>query len=204
MTNKCNDVSTIYDDVPFCLGQKSAPGLKRYVFIASKRDISLWPEWPEVTSAKSLEELAVLKGNFTLATDKKWVKVELSPKENEFVSESQGTWPNKTFKNTANIVAPGTEAQVTGLINAMLNDEIVALVPQANGRCRCIGNETWSPELTLGQNTGKSETDASQTPITIEGIDFVSAPFYDGEIDTNDGVYMGSNCQPKPSEGAGG
>lgn len=197
MTTKCNDVSTIYDDVPFCLGQKSVPGLKRYVFIASKRDIVKWPKWPDINSAKSLEELAVLDGNFTLAADKVWIKVELAPKENEFVSESQGTWPNKTFKNTANLVAPGTEQKVTGFVNAILNDEIVSLVPQANGRCRCIGNETWSPDLNVGQNTGKAETDASQTPITIEGIDFVSAPFYDGEILTSDGVYMGSTCMPK-------
>lgn len=202
MTIKCNDTSTIYDDVPFCVGQKSAPGLKRYVFIASQRDVVTWPKWPEITSAKSLEELAVLTGNFMLAADKVFVKVELSPKENEFISESQGSWPNKTFKNTANLIAPGTEQKVTGLINAMLNDETVVLVPQANGRCRCIGNETWSPEINVGQNTGKAETDASQTSISVEGIDFVSAPFYDGEIPTSDGIYMGSNCQPKPEEGA--
>jgi len=194
---KCNDLSSIYEDVPFCLGEKSIPGLKKYLFIASKRDITKWPSWPDLKTAQSLEELAALKGNFQLAADKFFIKVELVPKENDIVTESQGTWPGKTFKNTVTVVCPGTEQKVTGLINALLNDEIVALVPQANGRCRCIGSETFSPELTVGQNTGKAETDSSQTPITIEGSDYVSAPFYDGEILTSDGVFMGSTCLPK-------
>ena len=44
MANICTDQETLYADIDFCQGKKSLPGIRSYVYGASKRDIVTWPK----------------------------------------------------------------------------------------------------------------------------------------------------------------
>jgi hypothetical protein len=89
------------------------------------------------------------------------------------------------------MVLPGTKKKVTGLIAQMNNDDIVIAYPQRDGAIRIIGNEMFRVQLELGQNAGKSVTDAAQTSINASVTDIYPAPFYEGTLVTEDGTIDG-------------
>lgn len=190
----CTDQESIYEDIKFCQGKKSLPGLRNGVYGISKRDIVKWPTINRST-VTALADVAKYVGDFTLATDKKWHKVGTIPDQNQYQSESQGTYGSKTFKNTLNIYIPGTEEEVTGYIAEANNDEMVYLFIQRNGKARVIGSEAYTPELTLGQDTGQAAGDTNQTTVQAASDDEYPAPFYPGKIETEDGNYSGETGQ---------
>lgn len=190
MAYKCTDAESIYQDLPFCQGQKSLPGVRQYCFGISKRDIILWPTL-KGAAALTLKEVASYVGDFVLVADKKWHKVGLVDNQNDIVSESQGSDGSKSFKNTGTAVIPGTEEEATGYIAKANNDDMVYLFVQRNGKARVIGNEAFRTELTLSQNTGKAVTDTNSTTVQAVCTDEYPAPFYPGKIETADGNFSG-------------
>lgn len=187
---KCTKNASIYEDLEKCPGQKKLPGIRDYVYAASKRDILTYPEVSDEPA--SLAEAVTAKGDFTLAADKYFVKVGIVKDDGQIQVENQGTDGAKTFKNTASFSIPGTEEEASGFIDQMNNDEMIFLVPQRNGKFRIIGSEDFSPELTLGQDTGKTATDANTTTVQAEATDLHPAPFYAGKIHTTDGDIDGA------------
>lgn len=188
---KCSDMESLYEDMPFCQGKKSLPGVRGYVFGIAKRDVVKWPTLPGA-AAKSLTELVNYVGDFVLATDKKWHKIGMIPNNGELKIESQGTYGSKTFKVTSNIVIPGTEEEATGYIAAANNDEMIYLIIQRNGKARMVGSESFTPELSLSQDTGKAATDTNSTNVEAVATDEYPAPFYPGKIETADADISGT------------
>ena len=192
MSSKCTYAS-IYEDLPKCPGAKKLPGLRDFAYAASKRDIVAYPTITD--SPKTLSEAVTYKGDFTLAADKYFVKIGIVKDDGQIQVESQGTDGCKTFKNTATLSIPGTEEEATGFIDQANNDELIIIVPQRNGKCRVIGSEDFSPELSLKQDTGKAATDANTTTIEAVATDVHPAPFYTGKIHTADGDIDGATCK---------
>lgn len=192
---KCTDSTTLYDDINFCSGQKSMPGVRSHIYGISRRDILGYPAIDH-SKAKELAKIAVYEGNFALAADKFWHKLAIVPNDGEIKTENQGAYGSKTFKNTVTVNLPGTEEEVTGYISEVNNDEMLYLVPQRNGKYRLLGSEAFTPELKLSQSSGKSTTDANQTTLEISADDEYAAPFYPGEILTSDGVISGATGRP--------
>lgn len=188
----CEDQVSLYSDVQFCQGKKSLPGIRNHVYGCSKRDIVKWPKIDRSEKA-SLAEVPVYKGDFALAADKKWHKLDLIPNQGQLQVESQGTYGSKTFKVTGTFNLPGTEEDATGYISEANNDEMVYLVPQRNGKYRVVGSEAFTPELTLSQDTGQAATDTNQTTISAEATDEYPAPFYTGKIETENGDISGAD-----------
>ncbi|MCD8296822.1 MAG: hypothetical protein LUC88_04545 [Prevotella sp.] len=189
---KCTDQETLYEDIEFCQGKKSLPGLRNHVYGISKRDILSWPTI--VRSKKtSLGTIAVYDGDFELAADKKWHKLDLIPDENQIQVENQGTYGSKTFKVTGTFLLPGTEEEASGYIADANNDDMVYLAPQRNGKYRMVGCEAFSVELSLAQDSGKAATDTNSTTITATATDENPAPFYTGKIETEDGDISGAD-----------
>lgn len=199
-TTVCTDDRDLYSDLPFCRGQKSLPGLRPSLYFIKKSNITAWPTRAG-DDAASLAEIAKLVGNFTLAADKKWNKVELARDQQQITSEQVGNWPSYLFKTTGTFVVPGTEEAVTGLISELNNDDVVILAPQRNGKYRCLGNEDFNVKVTPSQDTGKAEDDTNATTLTIEILDEIPAPFYPGKIETNDGDISGADGKPLASSG---
>lgn len=190
-TTVCADDRDLYEDLPSCRGQKSLPGTRNHMYMARKANITAWPEWPNDETAK-LEEIAKVKGDFTLAADKKWVKIELVPNQNKIASERVGTYGAYLFKNTYTAIVPGSEEKQTGLAAELLNDDCVFLVPQRNGKYRLIGNRMFNVDITPAMDTGASTEDTNAFTFTIACEDTIPAPFYPGKIATNDGDISGA------------
>ena len=84
-TTVCADDRDLYEDLPSCRGQKSLPGTRNHMFMTRKANITTWPEWPD-SEAEQLEAVAKLTGDFVLAADKKWLKIDLVPNQNNIAS----------------------------------------------------------------------------------------------------------------------
>ena len=136
MANRCSEADSLYQDLPFCSGKKSLPGVRGYVFGISKRDILVYPKMPAAPA--SLAEKAKYVGDFVLAADKKWHRIGMIPNEGQIQVESQGTYGSKTFKCTGTIVIPGTEEEATGYISSANNDEMIYLFVQRVFRFRTV------------------------------------------------------------------
>ena len=97
------------------------------------------------------------------------------------------------------LVLPGTGKKVTGFISNLNNDDVVFLIPMADGKCRLFGNPLYQAEMEIDQSFGKAATDANVTNINISVTDEFAAPFYEGEFTTADGTFLGTNDELKPA-----
>ena len=143
---------------------------------------------------QSLDAVAVIPStsSFVLAADKKWFRIDLVPNESEPECENQGSYGSKTFLNKITLVLPGTGKKVTGLISQLNNDDVVIIVPMADGKCRLFGSPAYQAELSLKQAYGKAATDANTTTIEVSVTDEFAAPFYEGNIVTAYGTINGA------------
>ena len=192
MPDICSSEKTLLQDVKFCQGKKSLPGTKKRVYIADIRDIVGFPEKPDRSGTGfKLEQVPVLSGNFTMATDKFFAQVDIINNNGKIAVEAQGTFGSKTFKNTYTGNAPGTEEEVTGLIAELLNAEVIAVVPTRTGKFRVIGSEEFPAEVNPSQDTGQAPTDSNQTVLEISADDELPAPFFTGTLPISGGTL---NC----------
>ena len=155
----CTGQADLYDNMPFCKGQKSLPGIRHHIYGIPKRDVLTYPVIGG-NAAASLDKVSSYAGNFALVADKFWHKVDIVPNDGQVKVESQGSYGSKTFKVTTTVNIPGTEEKASGYIAEANNEEMLYLVPQRNGKYRLIGSEAFTPELKLSQDTGKASTDA--------------------------------------------
>lgn len=189
---RCADDAALYDDIEFCMGDKSLPGTRNHAYYIPRRDIVTFPR--PAASPASIDAVAVIPStsSFVLAADKKWLRIDLVPNESEPECENQGSYGSKTFLNKIMLVLPGTGKKVTGLISQLNNDDVVMIVPMADGKCRLFGSPAYQAELSLKQAFGKTATDANNTTIEVSATDEFAAPFYEGDIVTSYGTINGA------------
>ena len=187
---RCADDAAIYDDIEFCMGYKSLPGTRNHAYYIPRRDIVTFPR-PAAEPA-SMEAVAVITASFGLAADKKWHRIDLVPGESEPTSEGQGSYGSKTILNRITLVLPGTGKKATGLISQLNNDDVVIIVPMANGKCRLFGSPSFQTEVQVSQAFGRASTDANTTTVEVGVTDEYAAPFYEGDIVTSYGTINGA------------
>lgn len=194
----CTDID-LYANVKQCAGKRNMPGIRERVFFIKKSNITKWPALKSPSDeGATLGNIVTTSGNFTLAGDSKWNELSLTPDASSFNHESQGNVGSKTYNNTLALIAPGTEEEVTGLIAMLNNDDVVILAQQRNGKFRIYGNEAFTTQFTCAQTSGAAvASDSAQTTINVAVTDEVPAPFYTGEIVTEDGTIMGTDGKPK-------
>ncbi len=190
MANKCTTDKDLYEDVQYCQGSASLPGVRPHMYMVRRVNILSFPK-VQGDAATKLEDVAVIKDNFVLAEGVKFVKIDLVEGESEPTCENQGNEGAKSFSNKVAFVLPGTQKKVTGLISKLNNDDVIFLYPQRDGAIRVIGNEMFRVQLELGQSAGKQVTDSSQSTITASVSDINPAPFYEGTFETEDGKIDG-------------
>ena len=189
---RCADDAAMYDDIEFCMGDKSLPGTRNHAYYIPRRDIVTFPR--PVANPASMEEVAVIPSTspFVLAADKKWLLMDLVPNESEPTAEGQGSYGSKTILNKIKLVLPGTGKKATGFIPQLNNDDVVFLVPMADGKCRLFGSPNYQAEIAVGQAFGKSATDSNNTTVEVSVTDEFAAPFYEGNIVTAYGTINGA------------
>lgn len=183
----------IYKSVRRCPGVKIKPGIRPHVYLISKSQILTWPTIPDATSIKDPAELATYKGNFTLASDAKFHRVDLVDQKSNMTTETQGEAPSASFLNKAELVIGGEDEDISGVSAQLINDEVIVLVQLRDGRTRVLGCEAFAPKITVAQTTGTSATDACTSTISVEATDFAPTPFYTGKIETEDGDISGAD-----------
>lgn len=192
----CTDKS-LYESLQFCQGQKVIPGIRNHVFSIAKRDIVKWPELPDVsTESVDLAKLGTYTGDFTLAAEKKWLKIDLAMNKGNVECETQGDRPSRTFLNKLTAAYPGTSAQATGFCRLAVDDDMVFLVPQRDGQYRVLGNEMFETDVKPALSTGEGIDTVGGTNIEINVTDVCPAPFYPGKIETAEGDISGATGKP--------
>ncbi|GHU81138.1 hypothetical protein FACS1894145_8120 [Bacteroidia bacterium] len=184
MEENCTGISP--QSLEWCDGKINLPGIRTNVFFIPQRDIVAWPTIPE-TFTTDMSVLAVYQGNFTLAEDKKWNKMQVLVDKSPVTSESQGSKPSKTTLVKATFVHPGTEEKATAFCRLANNDDYVYLVQTKPGKYRTIGNDMYQTETNPSQNLGGAPTDEMGTILDVSVTDMMPAPFYTGIIETVDG-----------------
>lgn len=189
---RCSDDAALYDDIEFCRGDKSMPGTRNHAYYIPRRDIVTFPR--PTADPESIDEVTVIPStsSFVLAADKKWFRIDLVPNESEPTAEGQGSYGSKTILNKITLVLPGTGKKASGLISQLNNDDVVFLVPMADGKCRLFGSPSYQTEIAVSQAYGKASTDANTTSIEVSATDEFVAPFYEGTIVTAYGNINGA------------
>lgn len=183
MSNKCQ---LILKAMKWCQGKTVKPGIRRRAFAISADQILKFPtiardELGRVTSS-------VMQGNFQLVEDAVFAVIEHLPNKATFKSETQGEYPSQTFKVTATLVHPGVGEEAADATAAFLNSNCVFLIEDMDGRFRMIGSDDYDSVTTSQRDNGQGPTGTAGTTITIEASMDVDAPFYEGEIPTEDGT----------------
>lgn len=179
----CNSVQK---SLSWCEGQPVRPGIKKRAYYISKALIVKWPSRDLDDNGKP--QSANLVGNFTLQENATWKHIDHLPAKAEFKSETQGEYPSQTQKNTATLVHPSVGEEATAATAYLINSDNAYIVEDAAGNFRVLGCEEYETTTTVAQDNGQGPTGTAGTTIAIEAPDFVAAPFYKGEIVTEDGT----------------
>lgn len=194
---RCADDAALYEDIDFCMGEKSLPGTRNHAYFVPRRHIKKFPR-PAGSAAEKMEDVAVIKSNIELYADKLWKRFALVPNESEPTAEGQGSYGSKTMLNKITLVLPGTGKKVTGFISQLNNEDGVFLIPMTDGRCRLFGSPLYQAEIAVSQAYGKAATDANTTTVEVSVTDEFAAPFYEGEFTTSEGTFLGTTDELKP------
>ena len=173
----------------WCEGTPVLPGIRRRLYYIAKSMIVKWPTLKKDENGRTTT--AIYESNFTLAADASWKHIDILPSKSQVQSEAQGEKPSQTQLNTLTAVHPGVGDEATAAAAYMNNCDNVFLVQDMTGKFRVVGCEMYDTDTTVAQDLGQGATGTASTTITCKATDVVPAPFYPGEIVTEDGVIMG-------------
>jgi len=188
MANNCTNLQ---QSLAWCQGTPELPGMKRRLYYISKSQIVQWPVLPSGTNGRVTS--AVYTGSFTLAADAKWKYIDILPDKSQLTSEAQGELPSQTQLNKLTAVHPGVGAEASAAAAYINNYDNVYIVEDMQGRYRVVGCDKWETKSTVAQDLGQGPTGTTSTTITVEATDVVPAPFYQGDIETDDGTINGGS-----------
>lgn len=195
MATNC-DAKTLYKSLGFCKGTTILPGIRTTAYVIPKRHIVKWPTLPEISAATDMAELATLKGDFVLESDKKWLKIDLVDNKGKIECESQGDKPARTFLNKITLSHPESDAAAAGFARQANSDDLVYLIQRRNGKFRVLGNEMFDTDTKPKQDSGEGMTGDQGTTLEISVTDMCPAPYYVGKIETEDGDISGETGLP--------
>ena len=178
--------TSIQQSLAWCQGTPELPGIKRRIYYISKDQIVTWP----TLTHDSLGRLstAIYTGSFSLKADATWKFIDVLPDKSQLTSEAQGELPSMTQLNKLVAVHPGVGEEATALAAYVNNCDCVFLVETVRGKFRVVGSEMWQTKSTVAQDLGQGPTGTTSTTLNVEATDECPAPFYNGEIVTEDGT----------------
>ena len=186
MAAETKNCSLLLKSLGWCYGQTVRPGVRRRAYAIDGSKILKWPELQRDSLGRVTS--AILQGSFLLAEGAKWVYIDHLPDKAEFKSETQGEAPSQSFKVTATLVHPGVGEEAAAATAALLNSNTVFLIQDMAGNYRLVGSDDYDSVVTSSRDNGQGPTGSAGTTITIEASMEIDAPFYTGEIVTEDGT----------------
>lgn len=195
MATKC---TSIQKSLGWCQGTPELPGIKRRLYYTSKNNIARWPMLPHDESGRVTG--ATLVGSFTLVADAYWYHIDILPDKSQLTSEAQGEVPSQTQLNKLSAIHPGVGPEATSAAAYINNNDNVYIVEDMKGRLRVVGSDKWQTKSTVAQDLGQGASGTTSTTISVEATDEVPAPFYEGEIVTEEGTINASEVKGEASE----
>ena len=177
----------------WCEGKPVLPGIRRKLYYTSKSNIAKWPTLP--TDAAGRPTSAVYVGSFVLVADATWKVIDVLSEKSQLTSEAQGEAPSQTQLNKLTAVHPDIGPEATAASAYLNNSDNVFIMQDMTGRYRVVGADLYNTKTTVAQDLGQGATGTASTTITAEAPDVVAAPFYEGEIVTEDGTIEASGSQ---------
>ena len=186
MATECSNAA-LYSSLGFCKGKPLLPGIRTRVYYIAKSDIVKFPTLPD-KATENMASLATYTGSFELEAEKKWKYIDLIDNKGKIESGSQGDFPARAFVNKISLVHPETDEEATGFARQANADDFVYLVQTRNGKFRVLGNESFRTDTKPKQDSGEGVSGDFGTTIEIEVTDVCPAPYYTGEIQTDEGT----------------
>ena len=179
----------LYESLEFCKGKTVLPGIRQVVYFIPSDQIVSFPTLPDTAAADAdMGKIATYEGDFVLAADAKFHKLDVLTTASNITSASQGEKPSKTFVNSSTLKHADTSAKATGFCRMANTDNLIYIVQQRDGQFRVLGNEAFETNTNPSQDSGMNVTDASGTQLEVTVTDVCPAPFYVGKLLTDDGV----------------
>ncbi len=185
--------SSLQKSLAWCQGTPEFPGIKRRLYYISKASIAKWPTLP--TDAAGRPTGAVYQGSFVLVADANWKYIDILSEKSQLTSEAQGEVPSQTQLNKLTAVHPAVGPDATAASAYLNNSDNVFIIEDMKGKYRVVGSDMWNTKTTVSQDLGQGATGTTSTTINVEATDVVPAPFYEGEIVTEDGTIEASGSQ---------
>ena len=180
----------------WCQGTPELPGIKRRLYYISKDQIVAWPTLNRDQIGRLTS--AIYSGSFELVADATWKYIDILPDKSQLTSEAQGEYPSMTQLNKLTAVHPGVGENASALAAYVNNSDCVYLVETVRGKYRVVGSEKWQVKSTVAQDLGQGATGTTSTTLNVEATDECPAPFYDGRIETEDGVIYTNQSPAQP------
>ncbi len=190
MESNCNTAS-VYDSIESCPGQRSLPGIRRRLFYINKADIAAFPTLPTPSAENiTMAGLAAYTGDFTLQSDKYFQYIDLKDEASNVTFETVGEDGSKLVNNQANAIVAGMEDDVKGFVRQALNDDVIYVYQQRDGKFCIIGNEMFKCHTNGSGDTAAEATGAITTTLAINCYDECPVPTYKGKLMPSSTEYM--------------
>ena len=165
--------TNIQKSLKWCEGTPELPGIKRRAYYTNKSNIASYPTLPRDANGRVTD--SALTGSFALVADATWKCIDFLPTKSQLTSDPQG-------------VHPGVGQEASAAAAYLNNSDNIFIVEDMKGNFRVVGSEKWETKTTVTQDLGQGATGTASTTINVEATDECPAPFYTGEIVTEDGV----------------
>lgn len=193
MATASSSCLNIQKSLAWCQGTPEYAGVRCRIYYLAKSEIVAWPLLER--DANGIRAIsAKYKGDFTLKADAKWKYIDILPDKSQLTSEPQGELPSQTQLNKLVAVHPGVGAEASAAAAYLNNSDNVFIVQDMNDKYRVVGCDKWLTKTTVNQDNGQGASGTTSTTINVEASDEVPAPFYDGEIVTEDGIINPSKA----------
>ena len=188
---ECNQAQ-VYGSLTACPGKKSLAGIRRRLYYIEKSSVVAFPTLPAITGANSqvMADLAKLSGEFTLAADKFFKHIDLKDEASNVTFEAVGENGSKLFNNQANAIVTGMDDEVKGFCRQALNDDLLYVYQNRDGKFCVIGNEAFTCHTTPTGDTGTEPTGAITTTLAIQCYDEAPVPTFGGKLYIASGTYI--------------
>ncbi|SDM08096.1 hypothetical protein [Segatella bryantii] len=195
-----NNCLVLQKSLAWCQGTPELPGIKRRAYYISKSEIVKWPTLPHDDNGRVTS--CVYQGSFTLKSDATFKYIDVLVDKSQLTSESQGEAPSQTQLNKLTLLHPSVGSEATAASAYLNNGDNVFLVEDMKGNIRVVGCDKWITKTTVAQDLGQGATGTTSTTINVEATDECAAPFYKGDIITEDGTIKGTDNTPSSGSGS--
>lgn len=181
--------SQVYGSIEACPGKKSLAGIRRRLYYIEKAAVVAFPSLPDI-DGNDMAALAVLSGQFTLAADKYFKFIDLKDEASNVTFEPVGENGSKIYNNQANAIVTGMGDEVKGFCRQALNDDLIYVYQNRDGKFCVIGNEAFTCHTSPSGDTGSDPTGAITTTLAIQCYDEAPVPSFEGKLYYASGKYI--------------